>query len=95
MDSLEKNEEYHKRYHIAVSNPLRRKILRLIAEGLSKNEICEKLNLTIPQLEYHLRFLEHGFCIRKEGDALKLTKEGEIIYYLDDEVKERRDEMKK
>jgi|Deesub1362B_J571_1020462.scaffolds.fasta_scaffold00034_42 DNA-binding transcriptional ArsR family regulator len=82
-DSLEKNEEYHRRYHAAVSNPLRRKILGLVAEGCSKDEICKTLSITESQLEYHIRFLEHGFCIKKEGDFFRLTKEGKIIYYLD------------
>jgi len=82
-DSLEKNEEYHRRYHAAVSNPLRRKILALIAEGLDRSGILKELNLTESQLEYHLRFLEHGFCIKRDGSSIKLTKEGEIVYYLD------------
>ena len=82
-DSLEGNEEYHKRYHAAVSNPVRKKILSLIAKGLGKSEILEELKLSESQLEYHLRFLEHGFCIKREGDKLRLTKEGEVVFFLD------------
>ncbi len=83
MNSLEKNEEYHRRYHAAVSNPIRRRILELIAEGRSRDEIRKMLNLTESQFEFHIRFLEYGFCIRREGDFFRLTKEGEVIYYLD------------
>ncbi|MBO8182346.1 MAG: helix-turn-helix transcriptional regulator [Archaeoglobus sp.] len=86
MDSLEKNEEYHRRYHAAVANPVRRKILSLIAKGLNKSEIMDELKLSEQQLDYHLRLLEHGFCIKRDGDSFKLTKEGEIVHYL---VKEK------
>jgi predicted transcriptional regulator len=80
--TLEKSKEYHKRYHIAVSSPLRRKILKLIAEGEEPGKICQNLNLTMKQLQYHLKILEHGFCIRREDDKITLTKEGEVIYYI-------------
>jgi predicted transcriptional regulator len=82
--SLEKSREYHKRYHLAVSNPLRRKILKLISEGKKEGEIRDELNLSERELEFHLKFLEHGFCIERDGDNIQLTKEGEIIFYVDD-----------
>ncbi|AGK61685.1 hypothetical protein Asulf_01714 [Archaeoglobus sulfaticallidus PM70-1] len=81
--SLEKSKEYHRRYHIAVSSPLRRKILKLIAEGKNKQEIAKSLGLSEKNLDYHLKILEHGFCIKINGDRISLTKEGEIIYYVD------------
>jgi predicted transcriptional regulator len=87
-DSIEKSKEYHKRYHTAISNPMRRKILKLVSEGKSVEEIRNSLDLSPSQLEYHLHFLEHGFCIKRDGDRIKLTKEGEIIYYVDSGNKE-------
>jgi predicted transcriptional regulator len=80
--SLEENALYHRRYHAAVSNPLRRKILMLIAKGCTKSEIAGKLNLSEEKLDYHLRILEKGFCIKREGQRFRLTKEGKVIYYL-------------
>jgi predicted transcriptional regulator len=80
--TLEENALYHKRYHAAISNPVRRKILMLIAKGCTEAEIVEKLNLSNKKLDYHLRVLEHGFCIKREGESFRLTKEGELIYHL-------------
>jgi|Deesub1362A_J573_1020465.scaffolds.fasta_scaffold00263_11 predicted transcriptional regulator len=81
--TLEKSKEYHNRYHIAVSSPVRRKILKLIAEGRSEEEILEILKLSKKQLDYHLEILEWGFCIHREGNRWVVTKEGEIIHYLE------------
>lgn len=37
--TIEEAEEYHKRYNYAITNPIRRKILRLIDEGKNEEEI--------------------------------------------------------
>ncbi len=80
--SIEKSRIYHERYHKAVANPVRKEILRLIAEGFDEEKIMKKLNLTKKELDYHLKILEWGFCIERSGDGWKITKEGEIIEYL-------------
>lgn len=82
-DTLEKSREYHKRYQIAVSNPLRRKILKLVKEGKSKEEIRNALGLDERQLEYHLKILEWGYCIDRSEGRLEITKEGLVVDYLD------------
>ena len=82
-DTLEKSREYHKRYQIAVSSPLRRKILRLVKEGKSEAEIGKILGLDRRQLEYHLRILEWGHCIDRSDGRLEITKEGLVVDYLD------------
>ncbi|WP_290902491.1 helix-turn-helix domain-containing protein [Ferroglobus sp.] len=82
--SVEKSREYHKRYHIAVNNKLRRKILKLIKEGKSYEEILKELGISKEDFEYHLKILEWGFCIVRRGDRLELTKEGEVVEYIGD-----------
>ena len=82
--SIEKSKEYHKRYHIAVNNKTRRKILKLIKEGKSVGEIEEILGIDRSELEYHLKILEWGFCIIRSGEKIEVTKEGEVVDYLGD-----------
>ena len=77
--TLEEGEEYHKRYNYAVTHSIRRKILRLIDEGKSEDEIVSELGLKKNQLEYHLKILEWGFCIERKGDRWVITKEGKIV----------------
>ena len=77
--TIEEAEEYHKRYNYAITNPIRRKILRLIDEGKNEEEIMLETNLTEKQLGYHLKILEWGFCIGRKGNGWVLTKEGRII----------------
>jgi len=77
--NIEKSRIYHQRYHRAVSNPIRRKILELIACGKNLDDIKNELGLKSEELEYHLRVLESGFCIRRDGDEVFITKEGEVV----------------
>jgi len=81
-DSIEKSRIYHERYHKAVANPVRKEILKMIAEGKSEEEMMEKLNLSKKELDYHLKILEWGFCIERKDGGWKITKEGEIIEHL-------------
>ncbi len=81
--SIEKSREYHKRYQIAVNNPLRRKILKLISKGKGLNKIKDELKLSDKELEYHLKILEWGFCIERKGDKVVLTKEGEVVKFIE------------
>ncbi len=81
-DSIEKSRIYHERYHRAVSNPVRKRILKLIAMGKDEDEIMKELNISRKELDYHLRILEWGFCIVKEEGKWRITKEGEVVDYL-------------
>ena len=86
-DTIEKNREYHERYHKAVNNPVRKKILKLLKEGKNYDEIMMALKLNEKNFEYHLKILEWGFCIERDKEDRKkiiLTKEGEIVDYLGD-----------
>ena len=86
-DTIEKSREYHERYHKAVNNPIRKKILKLLKEEKSYDEIIDALNLDEKNFEYHLKLLEWGFCIerdKKDRKKIKITKEGEIVNYLGD-----------
>ncbi len=80
--TIEDSRIYHERYHKAVANPLRKRILKLISKGKSLGEIQNELGLTAEQLEYHLKILEWGFCIKRNGDSIVLTKEGEVVDHL-------------
>jgi len=82
-DSIEKSREYHKRYQIAVNNPIRRQILKLLLKGKKLNTIKHELNLSDSQLEYHLKILEWGFCIERKGEDIKVTKEGMVVNFLE------------
>ncbi len=77
--SLEEAEEYHKRYNYAISNSVRRRIIRLIDEGKNESEIASELGLSRKQLEYHLKILEWGFCIENRDGRWVVTKEGKIV----------------
>ncbi|RLI76646.1 ArsR family transcriptional regulator [Archaeoglobales archaeon] len=86
-DTIEKNREYHERYHKAVNNLVRKKILKLLKEGKNYDEIMMALKLNENNFEYHLKILEWGFCIERDKEDRKkiiLTKEGEIVDYLGD-----------
>ncbi len=81
--SIEKSREYHKRYQIALNSPVRRKILKMIKEGKKLDEIRKEINLSEKDLEYHLQILEWGFCIDRDGEKIEITKEGEVIDYIE------------
>ncbi len=81
-ESLDKSREYHKRWLIAISNEVRRKILEMIDDGRNEEEILKILRIDKKELDYHLKILEWGFCIQKEDDKWILTKEGEIVKFL-------------
>lgn len=80
--SIESSRMYHERYHKAVSNPVRKSILKMVAEGRSESEIQELLGISKKELEYHLQVLEWGFCIERTENGWKITKEGEIVDHL-------------
>ena len=86
--SLEETREYHQQYLRAISNPVRRKILRAIRDGHStRTALQSHTGLAVDALEWHLSVLEHDFCIVKESRegqiVYTLTQEGKVIDYLD------------
>ncbi|MCJ7632034.1 winged helix-turn-helix domain-containing protein [Candidatus Bathyarchaeota archaeon] len=74
----------HLEYLRAVSNPLRRKILRALEDGETTLETLQsRTNLDGKTLEWHLDVLEHALCVEKESrDGVvfyKITKEGRVV----------------
>ena len=72
----------------AIQHPVRRDILRAMERGLATlEEFEEELGIEPKVLGWHLKTLEHGFCVERigEGDSLRfaLAKEGKIVGYLD------------
>lgn len=77
--SIELSREYHERYHMAIANPIRREILKLISKGLNEKEIAKSLNLSLPELKYHLQVLIRGFCLKERDGKFTLTDEGRVV----------------
>jgi len=82
-ESIEKSREYHKRYQIAINSPIRRKILKLVKDGKNLDEIKKELSLNEKQLDYHLKILEWGFCIERDGKRVEITKEGMVVDHIE------------
>jgi DNA-binding transcriptional ArsR family regulator len=85
---MDETRRYHERYLRAVSNSLRKKILRALMDGFSTIEDLKlSTGLDIRTLNWHLDVLENGFCIERDqvkGKLVyKLTREGRVINYLD------------
>lgn len=80
-DTMEDTKERHRRYIEAVNNPLRRKILRAIKEGYDTiQSLEENLLIDAKTLDWHLKILEHGYCVERIGDnRFTLTHDGLII----------------
>ena len=87
-ETMEETKDRHRRYMRAIQHPVRRDILRAMEKGLATLEEFEKeLGVEAKVLGWHLKTLEHGFCVERigEGDGLRfaLAKEGKIVGYLD------------
>lgn len=80
--SIELSREYHERYHIAVANPIRRRILKLIQKGMKEDEIAKSLQISLPELSYHIQVLIRGFCVERKDGKLIVTKEGEVVDHI-------------
>ena len=85
--SIKSSVEYHSRYHKAINNPVRRKILEFLLKGdHTSEEIASSLEIEHRQILFHLEMLEAGFCVEKiqknEKSVYRLTKEGELIKFL-------------
>jgi len=86
--SIEETRRYHLLYLRAVSNPLRRRMLRAIRDGCGTIEdLRSATGLNTDAVKWHLSVLEHGFCVEKNVEDgkifYKLTQEGRVIDYLD------------
>ena len=86
--SIEETRRYHLLYLRAVSNPLRRRMLRAIRDGCGTIEdLRSATGLNTDAVKWHLSVLEHGFCVEKDVEDgkifYKLTREGRVIDYLD------------
>jgi DNA-binding transcriptional ArsR family regulator len=89
-DSIEKTKEFHTRYLRAINSPIRRDILRALRDGDATIETLQaKTSLDLKALEWHLSILEYGFCVEKEvrggSTFYKLSKEGEVVDFMDKE----------
>lgn len=76
--------ERHREYLEAVSNPLRRRILKALKDGEATLGVLQsRTDLDRKMLEWHLSILEYARCVEKEsrgGEILyKITKEGKIV----------------
>lgn len=81
---MEDVKERHLEYLEAISNPLRREILKVLEGGeLTIENLQSRTNLDGKVLEWHLSILEHALCVEKENKDgkvfYKITKEGKIV----------------
>jgi predicted transcriptional regulator len=91
-NNMEDTKDRHRRYQRAIQPPIRRDILRAMGKGAtSKEELEKETGVDAKTLDWHLKTLEHGFCIEKEGESdsllFVLTQEGRIVEYLDKKEK--------
>lgn len=87
-NSLEETKERHKRYLRAMSNPIRRKIIRLIREGSNTIRKLEKnLEMDKKTLAWHIKMLQDGYCLEtyfiNEVEHFKVTEEGNVVDYIE------------
>ena len=87
-DTMEDTKDRHRRYMRAIQHPIRRDILRVMEKGAnSMDELGKELGVDAKILDWHLKSLEHGFCIERKGEEFVLTQEGRIVDYLDRKAK--------
>ena len=86
--SMEDTRDRHRRYMRAIQHPIRRDILRAMERGASTmDDFVRDLGEEPKVLDWHLKSLEHGFCIEREGEKFTLTQEGRIVDFLDRKAK--------
>ena len=77
--SPEEAEEYRRKFKMAISNSIRRKILALLDEReRSLDELKGVIDVDEKVLKFHLDVLEKASCI-SVGDNIKLTDEGRVL----------------
>jgi DNA-binding transcriptional ArsR family regulator len=68
-------KERHLKYFRAVSNPLRREILKALEDGeLTIEALKLRTSLDCKTLEWHLDILQQALCVEKE------SREGKVLY---------------
>jgi len=82
--SMEGVKERHLEYFRAVSNPLRRDILKALEAGEATIDTLQsRINLDGGTLEWHLDILQHASCVEKESRGgkvfYKITKQGRVV----------------
>ena len=83
-DTMEDTKDRHRRYMRSIQHPIRREILRAMERGASTmDDFVRELGEEPKVLDWHLKSLEHGFCIERVGERFTLTQEGRIVDYLD------------
>ena len=83
---MEETKDRHRRYMRAIQHPIRRDILRAMEKGFtSMDELGKELGVDAKVLDWHLKSLEHGFCIERngEGDSLRFERR-KAVYRLSD-----------
>ena len=81
---MEGVKERHLKYFRAVSNTLRRDILKALEGGeITIDTLQSRTNLDSKTLEWHLDILQHALCVEKESRGAevfyKITKQGRIM----------------
>ncbi len=76
----EEAEEYRRRFKMAISNSIRRKILLELEKGeMSFEEIRKALKIDDRLLKYHIDALKKGECVIEESGTFRLTEKGKIL----------------
>lgn len=83
-DNMEETKDRHRRYIRAINSPIRRNILIQMKAGKTTiPELEEATGLDAKTLDWHIRMLEHGFCVERiedEGNTVfKITQEGKVV----------------
>jgi len=85
-DEMEETKEFHRRYLMAVSNPVRRGILKALKGGAKGfEELLAETGLEPSTLRWHLSILEDARCLEKvldEDGRYRLTQEGKVVDFI-------------
>lgn len=81
---MEETKDRHRRYIRAINSPIRRNILIQMKAGKTTiPELEEATGLDAKTLDWHIRMLEHGFCVERIEDdgntVFKITQEGKVV----------------
>ena len=87
-ETIEETRQYHIRFHRAVNNPERRKILKALKyDSKTAEDLESNTGLEAELLSWHLSILERGSCIEKvvkeDKMTYQLTQEGRVIDHLE------------
>jgi len=85
---MEETKELHIRYLRAISNPVRREILRILkTQPTTITDLQTKTRIDTKNLKWHLDILEWADCVVKDSTNLEikysLTQYGKVVDYVD------------